>query len=149
MKKAMNTEVKPFDALNNEELYRILKLRFDVFVLEQDCMYNEFDFVDFSAKHLFIRDDEKVVAHARLYLKKEGVASFGRVVVHPDYRKQGLGREIVAATLQELRRLQLAPEVLISAQTYLKAFYESFGFVQCSEEYDDEGIPHIDMQLCL
>jgi len=144
----MQTTCKAFSALSPEELYRILKLRFDVFVLEQDCMYNEYDFVDFSAKHLFICDGEEVVAYARLYFKNEKLGSFGRVAVHPDYRKQGLGREIVAATLQELRKTAV-PEVRISAQTYLKAFYESFGFVQCSEEYDDEGIPHIDMQLRL
>lgn len=142
----MTITCKTFNGLSNEELYRILKLRADVFILEQNCMYNDYDFVDFSAKHLFIQDGEEVVAYARLYFKNEKLGSFGRVVVHPDYRKQGLGREVVAATLQELRKTAVS-EVLISAQTYLKAFYESFGFVQCSGEYDDEGIPHIDMQL--
>ncbi len=143
----MKIEIKQFKELTLEQLYKILKLRFDVFVAEQNSIYDEYDNKDYEAIHLFIEEEDKIIAYLRIYKKSEAIASFGRVVVHKDYRKKGLGREIVQKAVEYIKSDMKVDKVEIEAQYYLKDFYKSFGFKQTSEVYDDGGVPHIDMEL--
>ncbi len=140
-------KVLQFSEFTPNLLYEVLKLRFKVFVLEQNSMYEELDDVDFDATHILIQKDGVIVAYMRIYLKEEGVASFGRVVVHKDYRKHGLGSEIVKNGLVYIKENMNVKRVEIEAQEYLKGFYESFGFKQTSQPYDDCGVMHINMKL--
>lgn len=140
---------KKFQELSLTEFHQILKLRIDVFVVEQECVYHELDGKDEKAYHLFALAEnhpDEIITYSRIfkpgdYFKE---ATFGRVVVHPDYRNQKLGYLLVDRTIKTIEEKFKFP-IKISAQTYLKKFYESFRFQQISEEYLDDGIPHIDM----
>ena len=141
---------KGFHELSLEEFYQILKLRIDVFVVEQKCPYKELDTKDKKALHLFaVTNDnpDKVIAYSRIFKPNDYYkeAAFGRVVIHPEFRNQKLGYKLVENTLKNIHKKFQTTEIKISAQTYLKTFYESFDFKRISEEYLDDGIPHIDM----
>lgn len=143
----MNIRIKSFDELTLDQLYKILKLRFDVFVSEQNSIYDEYDNKDYDAIHFFIEDKESVVGYLRLYKKSLSVVSLGRIVVHKDYRKKGLGRKLVQEAINYSKSNLKVGEIQISAQFYLKEFYEEFGFKATSEAYHDGGVLHIDMVL--
>jgi len=145
----MQIEFKAFQELSNQELYDMMKLRFDVFVLEQKCLYPEFDDIDAKATHLLIKVDEELAASARLYRKSPRLASFGRVVVDEVFRGKTFGRKLVKASVEYIRTNWEVNEILIGAQTQLNEFYSSFGFEDVGKEYDDAGIMHIDMSLKL
>ena len=140
--------IKPFEALSVHELYDLLRLRSEIFVVEQNCVYLDLDGKDKVALHLFGEFEEKIVAHARLF--KAGIsfdnASIGRVTVDANYRDRKLGhdlmREAIAGVLLHFGESQIT----IGAQLYLKKFYESHGFVQTSEMYLEDDIPHIEMK---
>ena len=141
---------KTFQELSLSEFYQILQLRIDVFVVEQNCVYHELDGKDQKAYHLFACDedsDSKIVAYSRIFnagdYYKE--AAFGRVVVAPDYRDQKLGYQLIQKSIAFIDNKLKSSAIKISAQTYLKKFYESFGFKQINVPYLDDGIPHIDM----
>ena len=146
----MNIEWKitPFQELTNKELYALFVLRIEVFVVEQNCPYQDADGKDFKSLHLFAHDENEVIcACARLVLP--GVSypewSIGRVATSLDVRRQGIGRELMQRAMQYLREEKNNPPVRISAQTYLLEFYQSFGFVQVGDEYLEDDIPHIQM----
>ncbi|WP_110114379.1 GNAT family N-acetyltransferase [Bacillus sp. CGMCC 1.16541] len=145
----MSWVLKKFDELTVHELYNILKERVNVFVVEQNCPYEEMDGKDLASYHLFKKQDNQVIAYLRVLPKgvsyKE--ASLGRIIVHPSYRGTGIGRELVTRGLSFLNQELHETTVKIQAQSYLQAFYESFGFKKISEEYLEDGIPHIDMFL--
>lgn len=143
----MRIYFKKFQELTNIEFYQIFKLRFDVFVIEQNCIYNEFDNIDYEASHIFIEENGEVIAYTRAYHKTKSIDSLGRVVVSPKYRKKQLGRKIVQVSIDYMQKEWQSQEIIISAQYHLKEFYSSFGFEQISQVYDDEGIDHIDMIL--
>lgn len=143
----MNIKIKRFNELTLEQLYKILKLRFDVFVSEQNSIYDEYDNKDYDAIHFFIEDKERVVGYLRLYKKSPSAVSLGRIVVHKDYRKKGLGRKLVQEAINYVKSTLKVEKIQISAQYYLKDFYEEFGFKTTSEAYDDGGVIHIDMNL--
>lgn len=145
----MEINVKKFNELSLEQLYKILKLRFDVFVAEQNSIYDEYDSEDYEAVHFFIEKEDKVIAYVRVYKKSEGVVSLGRVAVHKDYRKKGLGRKIVQEAIDYVKSDTKVNKIKIGAQEYLKDFYLSYGFKQTSEAYDDDGVLHVDMELSL
>ena len=139
---------KTFDALTNNELYAILQLRFNVFILEQACMAEDLDDYDQLALHLMgVDEDGKVVAYTRIFGpgKKYEQAAFGRVLTAKSVRGSGVGKELMQRTLEVIKEHFGEVPVKISAQSYLLRFYNSLGFEQVSEEYDDHGIPHIDM----
>ena len=142
----MELIVKPFDELTTAELYEILRLRVDVFVVEQHCPYPEIDGRDLAAVHLFLQDGTGI--HAYLRLLPPGVsfdtASLGRVVVRE--RRRGLGRQIVAAGIREAETRGW-DTLTIEAQTYARGLYEQAGFRQVSGEFLEDGIPHIRMRL--
>ncbi len=139
--------IKTFDQLTTHELYDILQERTRVFVVEQECAYLEVDGKDQASYHLFKVENAQIIAYIRLMPKGVSYqeASFGRVLVHSDYRKTGMGRELVQKGLAFLKD-QMGEEVVkIQAQSHLQNFYESFGFYAISNVYDDDGIPHVDM----
>ena len=143
----MDVTVKEFKALTLEELYGILQLRSEVFVVEQDCVYQDLDGKDQKALHVVGLKNNKVIAYARLFKPGEYFkeASIGRVVVSPSTRKEGYGVEIMRASIQAVKEQYNETTMRISAQKYLLKFYNSLGFVQEGEEYLEDGIPHVAM----
>ena len=145
----MQSVCKTFDELTLDEFYQIIALRIDVFVVEQNCVYHELDGKDQRAYHLFIKDPEteKIIAYTRIFKPGDYFteAAFGRVVVHPKYRKKHIGQLLIEKVIDFIETQLKSKTIKISAQTYLKNWYESFGFQQSSDPYLDDGIPHIDM----
>jgi ElaA protein len=145
----MEWTLKSFDELTTGELYNILKMRVDVFVVEQDCAYPEIDGHDQRSLHLFSIQDGVIAAYARLVPagEKYNQASIGRVLVTPSKRKSGLGRKLIAQAISVMIEKWEVEEIQLQAQSHLQSFYGSFGFEATSEVYDDGGIPHVDMLL--
>lgn len=145
---ALQWKTKPFEALSVNELYDLLKLRSEVFVVEQNCVYLDLDGKDKRALHLFAEFEGKIVAHARLF--QPGIsfdnASIGRVVVDPHYRDRKWGHELMREGIAAIAKHYGETKITIGAQLYLKKFYESHGFIQSSEMYLEDDIPHIEMK---
>ncbi len=141
--------LKKFDELTSLELYRIMQLRNEVFVVEQNCVYQDADNKDIKSHHFMGWDGDVLVAYTRLL--PQGLsfteASIGRVVSNPKYRGTGAGRELMQRSIENTFILFNCNTIRIGAQLYLKKFYESLGFVQCSPEYLEDNIPHIEMIL--
>lgn len=141
-------KIKPFKELSLNELYKILQLRSIVFVVEQNCVYLDIDDKDQKAIHVFAEINGKIVAYSRLFNKGDYFeqASIGRVISHPDFRKIRLGHELMQKSIDYIKDNFNQTQITISAQEYLKNFYESHGFVQTSESYLEDDIPHIEMK---
>ena len=143
----MELIVKHFSELSAEELFEIYKLRVSVFIVEQSCPYQDIDDADKSAYHVWPRDEDGIEAYARVL--PAGVAfptaAFGRVIAVK--RRCGLGTKIVAAAIETARDKLGADVITIEAQVYARSLYENLGFRQTSEEFLEDGIPHIQMQL--
>ena len=144
----MEIEIKPFAELTIYELYDLLQLRSEVFVVEQDCAYQDIDGKDEKALHVFVKKEGKTVAYTRcfapgMYFEE---ASIGRVVVPADQRKYGYGHVIMEASIKAIEKKYQTKDIKVSAQTYLRKFYESHGFIQIGEGYLEDGIPHIAMK---
>lgn len=140
-------KIKRFNELSVAELYQSLKLRADVFVVEQNCVYPDIDGKDEKALHLLGVFNDEVVAYARLFAPGYYFdnASIGRVVISPDYRDRKWGHELMRAAITGISENFDTQAITISAQEYLKKFYESHGFVQEGEGYLEDDIPHIRM----
>ncbi len=142
---------KKFNDLSLQELYDIMALRQEVFVVEQDCPYQDADGKDLAAWHLMGMDKNgKLVAYTRLMPKGisyEKYPSFGRVVISLSSRGGGIGRKLMVETLNWMEKLFPKEDVKISAQCYLEKFYKSLGFEIVGEEYLEDGIPHYPMLL--
>jgi len=143
----MNIEIKTFEEFNIQELYEVLALRSEVFVVEQDCVYQDIDGKDHKAIHVLGYKDDKLVAYTRcfnpgFYFEE---ASIGRVIVKVDQRKYGYGHDIINASIKEIEDRFKVNTIKISAQQYLTKFYESHQFKQIGEGYLEDGIPHIAM----
>ena len=136
------------DELSPRDLYALLKLRVDVFVVEQKCPYPELDGKDADALHLRILIGGVLVAGARIRkpARSDPAARIGRVVVSPEHRGQRLGDRIMVEAISQCERLYPESPIKLSAQSHLSRFYGSFGFVPVSEEYLEDDIPHVDMQ---
>lgn len=138
---------KAFDQLTPFELYDIIKLRNEVFVVEQNCVFQDADDKDQKCFHLMGKVGKDLAAYARLVPK--GVSynktSIGRIVTSPAFRSKGAGRALVNAAIEQCKVLFGEQDLKIGAQLYLKSFYRSFGFQQTSNVYDEDGIPHIEM----
>lgn len=141
-------KIKSFEALSAHELYDLLRLRSEIFVVEQNCVYLDLDGKDKVALHLFGEFEGKIVAHARLF--KAGIsfenASIGRVTVAADYRDRKWGHDLMQEAIAGILLHFGESQITIGAQLYLKKFYESHGFVQTSEMYLEDDIPHIEMK---
>lgn len=141
-------ELKKFDDLDADQLYRILRLRADVFIVEQKCYYQDLDDKDRNAWHLMAWDGQELVAYSRLLprgISYDEAASIGRVVTNVRYRGIQLGRELMTRAVERCRKLWPGEDIKISAQSYLEKFYADLGFVQCGEGYLEDDIPHIPM----
>ena len=146
----MNLEwkIRRFEALTTVELYFALQLRSEVFVLEQNCVYQDIDGKDLKALHVIGEDNGQIVAYARLFKRNDYFeeASIGRVVVKPTYRDKKLGHILMREAIYFMKHQLGETKITISAQLYLKGFYESHGFIQTSEMYLEDDIPHIEMK---
>ena len=143
----MKIEIKTFNELTPLELYQILELRNNVFVVEQNCAYLDTDGCDQEANHLLIWNDEVLAAYARTI--KPGVkyetSSIGRVVVHTKYRDLKLGHLLMEHAVKAVKKLYQTNTITISAQAHLQRFYSKHGFETVSEEYMEDYIPHVKM----
>ena len=144
----MEKVIKKFDELTLNELYDILKLRVDIFVVEQNCPYGELDNKDKESIHIFYRENGEITAYLRIipkFLSYESV-SMGRICVNQEFRSRKLGREIVKDAINYIEKDMKEYIITIGAQEYLKDFYASFDFKPVSDIYDEDGIKHLDMQ---
>tara|TARA_B110001452_G_scaffold165689_1_gene138281 strand:- start:391 stop:831 length:441 start_codon:yes stop_codon:yes gene_type:complete len=143
----MNFTAKYFSELNTTELYEILQLRSEVFVVEQDCVYQDIDFKDQKSLHIIGYKNNKIVAYTRIFKPGDYFdnASIGRVLVVASERKYGFGHELMKASITAIKKHFKVTKITVSAQKYLKKFYETHLFTQIGEEYLEDGIPHIRM----
>ena len=142
--------IKSFDELNKNELYDLLKLRSEVFVVEQNCVYQDIDDKDIKGTHFFGQDGSDLIAYLRVM--EAGVLypnhiSIGRVVIKQTHRNKKLGNEILAEAIDFCRKKFPKTPIKISAQTHLKSFYNQLGFEFKGEAYLEDGIPHCAMYL--
>jgi ElaA protein len=143
----LKIETKTFKELSIDTLYAILQLRSEVFVVEQDCVYQDLDGKDQKSLHVIGYKDEKVVAYTRVFKPGDyfDQASIGRVIVSKNERIHGYGYDIMNASIEAIKARYNETEIKISAQCYLKRFYNNLEFKECSEEYLEDGIPHVAM----
>lgn len=143
----MKIEIKNFVDLGINELYKVLQLRAEVFVVEQNCVYQDIDGKDQKALHVMGWEDNELVAYTRCFKGGDYFedASIGRVIVKNNYRKFGYGHQIMKSSITEIEMRYNTGKIKLSAQQYLTSFYESHGFKQTGEGYLEDGIPHIAM----
>ena len=139
--------VKSFEELSKLELYKILRLRAEVFIVEQDCVYQDVDDKDQKALHVILKKSEEIIGYTRLfwpgdYFKE---ACIGRVVISKKERHNNYGSELMKASILAISEKMKEKKIKISAQTYLKIFYNNLGFLECGKEYLEDGIPHVAM----
>lgn len=143
----LDIQIKTFNKLTTQELYDMLQLRSEVFVVEQDCVYQDIDGKDQKALHVLGFKADKLIAYTRLfkpgdYFKE---ASIGRVVVAKNQRHFNYGYDIMKASIEAIKTHYNKTVIKISAQCYLKTFYNNLGFKEVGEEYLEDDIPHIVM----
>ncbi len=146
----MNWTIKKFNDLSTEELYETLQLRSEVFVVEQNCVYQDLDGYDTQAFHLFAKENEVCIAYARIFnthIKYRDSASIGRVVIKESKRNLQIGRTLMQKAIAFIIEDLKSPKITISAQKHLAPFYESLGFISSEKEYLEDGIPHVEMNL--
>jgi len=139
--------VKSFEELSKLELYKILRLRAEVFIVEQDCVYQDVDDKDQKALHVILKKSEEIIGYTRLfwpgdYFKE---ASIGRVVISKKERDNNYGSQLMKASILAISEKMNEKKIKISAQTYLKIFYNNLGFLESGKEYLEDGIPHVAM----
>ena len=139
--------IKPFSELAPQELYLILRLRSEVFVVEQNCVFQDMDNKDQYCYHLMGWQNNELVAYTRIV--PPGISydlpSIGRVVTSPKARQSGIGKLLMEKSIEELTLMYGKTSIRIGAQLYLQKFYSYFGFLQSSDVYDEDGIDHIEM----
>ena len=140
---------QPFNELSPLVLYKIMKARSEVFVVEQNCVYLDADGKDIHSYHLVLWKDDEVAGYTRLL--PEGISydemSIGRVLTTSQFRNHGLGKLLMQESIKQCRKLFGTGPIVIGAQMYLKKFYESFGFIQEGDMYLEDNIPHVQMRL--
>lgn len=138
---------KRFQDLSLEQLYQILHLRNEIFIVEQKCAYQDLDHLDEQCHHFMMYDEGKLIAYARII--PPGIAypeaSIGRIVTHAGHRGKGVGATMMKLILSDVEDLLGNRPIKIGAQLYAEKFYEKFGFIRSSEVYDEDGIDHIKM----
>ena len=138
---------KSFNELSTKELYDLLQLRSDVFVVEQNCVYLDPDGKDEKAYHVLGYKNDQLVAYTRVFAPGDYFedASIGRVVVARNEREHRYGYDIMKASINSVKELLQTETIVLSAQCYLKKFYNNLGFKEVGEEYLEDDIPHIKM----
>jgi ElaA protein len=139
----MKIHKKQFEELDLHSLYNILKLRNEVFIVEQNCPYQDIDDKDQQSIHIFSEVEGKIISYLRII--PEIVPAIGRLVVRQDFRNKGHARKLMLKAIEEIKPELKKKEIKLQAQFYLLEFYESLGFRQTSETYLEDGIPHVDM----
>ncbi|WP_028867198.1 GNAT family N-acetyltransferase [Psychromonas arctica] len=147
----LSWEIKFFSELSALRLYQVLKLRQDVFVLEQQCLYADTDNLDQQALHFLLmsEEDDDLVAYCRVLPAGTSYpeVAIGRVVVAPNARNKGFAKQLMQKAIHFIEDEMQAPAIKISAQSHLQHFYQSLGFIICSSPYDEDGIEHVEMTL--
>jgi len=141
----MELMIKAFDQLTTMELYEILKVRTAVFVVEQNCPYQDIDGADLGALHVFLQDETGIKAYLRVFEEDAHTAHIGRVLT--TQRGGGYGGEILKEGIRAARERLRKDAVYLEAQTYAKGFYEREGFRVTGDEFLEDGIPHVPMLL--
>jgi len=143
------TIIKTFSELDIEDLYQILRLRSEVFVVEQDCVYQDIDNKDQNAIHIYYKENDEIVAYTRIF--KAGYyyenPSIGRVVVSKKNRGKFLGKKVMMDSIKYIKQNIKGKKIELSAQKYLDNFYKDLGFYKIGEDYLEDGIPHQRMIL--
>ncbi|MBF6608695.1 MAG: GNAT family N-acetyltransferase [Flavobacterium sp.] len=141
-------KIKRFEELSAHELYNVLSLRNEVFVVEQNCVYQDADGKDKTALHVLGLNEGEIVAYARIFNRGEYFenASIGRVVVEPAFRGKNIGHELMKVAVKSVADLYSEQQITISAQSYLEGFYLQHGFVTQGKPYLEDGIPHVRME---
>ncbi|WP_069130311.1 GNAT family N-acetyltransferase [Rhodohalobacter halophilus] len=140
------TRFKGLQNMPSTDLYEILKLRQDIFIIEQTCIYDDIDGRDSHSDHLLLKEDGNLIAYSRIVPPGDKFSDvyIGRIVVHKDHRGRGLGKMVVKESLKWVHEMEY-DRVFIEAQAHLKSFYKELGFAPCSDVYDEDGIPHLQM----
>lgn len=140
----MEFKAKLFNQLTTRELYEIVRSRTEIFLLEQNIICQDFDCVDYDALHCFIKDNDRVVAYLRAYINEDGHVKIGRVLSL--YHGQGLGTALMEKSIPVICSSFGQDIIHINAQSQAVGFYEKMGFVVTSQEFLEEGIPHVAME---
>ena len=144
----LNIVIKSFNELSVEELYNILQLRSETFVVEQNCVYQDMDDKDQKALHVLGKKNNKIIAYTRIFKPGDyfDISSIGRVIVAKSERQYGYGYDIMNASINAIKQNFNESKIKLSAQCYLKKFYNNLGFIEVGEEYLEDDIPHIEMK---
>ena len=139
---------KKWSEVSLEELYSVLRLRSEIFVVEQDCVYQDIDNKDQIAIHLLGYINKELIAYSRLFNEGDYFkeTSFGRAIIKKEKRGQGYGDELVKESLKTIKNYYGNKKVKISAQAHLKTFYSKHAFIAKGKEYLEDGIPHVSME---
>lgn len=142
-----NIFIKSFSDLTKEELYNILSLRSEVFIVEQNCVYQDIDHKDQFALHVFLKKNNQIIAYTRIFKPNDYFkhSSIGRVVVLNKERGSKIGSQIMSFSIKKIEEIFNETKIKISAQKHLISFYEKLGFLVIGDEYLEDGIPHIAM----
>ena len=143
----MNIKIKRFSELTTIELYEILKVRSEIFVVEQNCVYQDLDDLDKKCIHIWIEEENQVQAYLRYFEKKKDIVQIGRVLTK--IHGKNLGRKLVEKAIEEIKKNSTTKKIYIEAQTYALGFYHKFGFQEYGKEFLEDNIPHKKMELDL
>lgn len=143
----MNLIIKEFDELTNKELYEILKSRAAIFIIEQNINYQDLDDIDYNSLHCFYKENDKVTAYLRAFYKDDNkdIVKIGRVLTLK--HNQGLGRKLLTESLPQIIKIMKPKKITMDAQKYAIGFYQKFGFQVVSDEFIEEEILHVIMEL--
>ncbi len=146
---ALSWDWKSFDELNKDELYKVLKFRQEIFIVEQKSWYVDADNLDQFSLHLLVQNTQGLMGYLRLTPpgKKYKEASIGRVSIREDHRGKKLGDKLLSKGIEKSKQVYKSSSCRISAQEYLIAYYENHGFRVQGTPYDEDGIPHVEMLL--
>ena len=145
----MKIKTYKYQELGADRLYEILKLRSEVFVVEQNCAYQDLDNKDQIALHLIVEENDKVIGYTRIFKSGDFYknSSIGRVLVKKEHRGKDLGKKIMKKSIDQIKKDPLEKKIELSAQKYLLKFYLDLGFKKIGEEYLEDNIPHVKMIL--
>ena len=143
----MKFDSKKFHELDNKTLHNIFLLRSEVFVVEQECVYQDIDGKDINSIHIIGKKQEEIIAYSRIMNSNNEFCFIGRVLVKKEFRKKGIGIKLMEKSIEKARKLYNQKKIKISAQEYLKNFYTGLGFKHTGKRYLEDGIPHIEMTL--
>jgi len=143
----MKFDSKSFDEIDNKTLHNIFLLRSEIFVVEQECVYQDIDGKDINSIHIIGKKQEEIIAYSRIMNLNNEFCSIGRVLVKKEFRKKGIGIKLMEKSIEKARKLYNQKKIKISAQEYLKNFYIDLGFKHTGKRYLEDGIPHIEMTL--